>query len=92
MLGELMANFLGQLCYFEKVALAFDNEPILQAAARVAQTIRKTGGVETVLQPGKYYNKGRTSLAERMVQTVRNQQKTLIAALGLGGQVKLQGP
>ena len=72
---EMMANFPGQLGYFDKVELAFDNEPVLQAAARMAQTIRQNNGMEIALQPGKYYDKGRTCLAERMVQTVRNQQR-----------------
>ena len=35
-LGEMMANFLGQLDYSDKVELAFDNEPILQLIARMA--------------------------------------------------------
>lgn len=48
----------GQLGYFEKVELAFDSEPVLQAAARMAQTIRKNSGMETVLEPGKYHDKG----------------------------------
>ena len=65
--------------YFQKVELAFDNEPVLAAGMRMAQNIRANHGLETILQPGLMYNKSRTSLAERTIQTVRGQGKTFIA-------------
>eukprot|EP00435_Cladocopium_sp_Y103_P019244 s76_g4.t1 len=69
--GGSVARFLGELGYFEKVELACDNEPALASAMRVAQTIRAAQGLETILQPGQMYGKGKTSLAERSTQTVR---------------------
>ena len=64
--GEAMARFLGNLGYTENVEVAVDNEPVL-----VAGTITTN----------KHYDKARTSVAERMVQTVRNLQKALILQL-----------
>ena len=76
--GECISHFLATLGYFDKVELAFDNEPVLAAGARFARTIRANNGMETALQPSKLYDKGRTSVAERMIQLVRGQQKTLV--------------
>ena len=64
--GEAMARFLGNLDYTENVEVAVDNEPVL-----VAGTITTN----------EHYDKARTSVAERMVQTVRNLQKALILQL-----------
>jgi hypothetical protein len=77
--GQVVARFLATMGYFQKVELAFDNEPVLAAGMRMAQNIRANHGLETILQPGLMYNKSRTSLAERTIQTVRGQGKTFIA-------------
>lgn len=79
MIGEVLAEFLATVGHFEKVELAYDNEPILAAGARMAKQIRDNNGLETILSAGKLYNKSRTSLAERTIQTVRAQCKTLVA-------------
>ena len=47
----------------------------------MAKLIRSNNGVRTILQPGKFYEKSRTALAERCIQTVRAQGKTLISHL-----------
>jgi hypothetical protein len=79
--GAAVAKFLGELGYYDKVELAYDNEPVLAAGMRVAQTIRAAQGLETILQPGQMYGKARTSLAERSIQTVRAQGKCLMLHL-----------
>ena len=62
MVGGVVARFLGELGYFDRVELCYDNEPVLAAGMRVAQTIRSAQGLETILQPNKMYHKGRTAL------------------------------
>ena len=62
-----MARFLGEFGYYDRVELAFDNEPVLAAGMGVAQTIRAAQGLETVPQPGHMYGKARTALAERNI-------------------------
>jgi hypothetical protein len=79
--GAAVAKFLGELGYYDKVELAFDNEPVLAAGMRVAQNIRAAQGLVTVLQPGQMYGKARTALAERSIQTVRAQGKCLMTFL-----------
>ena len=79
--GGAVARFLGELGCYDQVELAFDNEPVLAAGMRSAQTIRAAQGLPTVLQPGQLYGKGRTSLAERSIQTVRAQGKCLMTHL-----------
>ena len=80
-LGEAIAEFLADLGPFETVEIAYDNGPALSAGARMAKLIRSNNGLRTILQPGKFYEKSRTALAERCIQTVRAQGKTLISHL-----------
>ena len=47
--GGAVARFLGELGYYDQVELAFDNEPVLAAGMRSAQTIRAAQGLPTVL-------------------------------------------
>ena len=79
MIGEVIAEFLATLDHYETVDLVFDNEPVLAAGARMAKLIRNNNGLRTTLQAGKLYDKSRTSLAERCIQTVRAQATTIIA-------------
>eukprot|EP00435_Cladocopium_sp_Y103_P037670 s676_g10.t1 len=79
--GGAVARFLGELGYCDKAELAFDSEPVLAAGMRVAQSIRASQGLHTVLQPSQMYHKGRTALAERSIQTVRAQGKALMIHL-----------
>ena len=78
-IGEAIAEFLATLGHYETVELAYDSEPVLAAGARMAKLIRSNNGLHTILQAGKFYDKARTSLAERCIQTVRAQAKTIIA-------------
>ena len=79
--GEAMARFLGNLGYTENVEVAVDNEPVLVAGMECCRDIRLRLGLSTTITTNKHYDKGRTSVAERMVQTVRKLQKTLILQL-----------
>ena len=78
-IGEAIAEFMATLGHYETVELAYDSEPVLAAGARMAKLIRSNNGLHTILQAGKFYDKARTSLAERCIQTVRAQAKTVIA-------------
>ena len=78
-IGEAIAEFLATLGHYETVELAYDSEPVLAAGARMAKLIRSNNGLHTILQAGKFYDKARTSLAERCIQPVRAQAKTIIA-------------
>ena len=89
--GEAMARFLGNLGYTENVEVAVDNEPVLVAGMECCRDIRLRLGLSTTLTTNKHYDKARTSVAERMVQTVRNLQKTLILQLEESIQRKLPG-
>ena len=76
-----MARFLGNLGYTENVEVAVDNEPVLVAGMECCRDIRLRLGLSTTITTNKHYDKARASVAERMVQTVRNLQKTLILQL-----------
>ena len=78
-IGEKIAEFLATLGHLDTVELAFDNEPVLAAGAKMTKLIRSNNGLHTILAAGKFYDKSRTSLAERTIQTVRAQGKTLLS-------------
>ena len=80
-IGALMARYLSGLILVDVVEVAYDNEPVLAAGVKMAQSIRASQGLPMNPQPGKMYSKARTSLAERSSQTVRSQGKCLIAYL-----------
>ena len=61
------------------VELAFDNEPALVAGVAFCKAAaRSKTGLSTIVSPNKSYDKGRASIAERFVQTVRGIQKPLL--------------
>ena len=62
--------------------ISFDNEPVLVDDVSFRKAARAKAGLGTIVSPNKSYDKGRTSIAERSVQTVRGIQKTL------NGQIK----
>lgn len=82
-------NFLGLLGYFQQVEVSCDNENVLVAGVNHAKTLRNKVGATLIPQFGKNYSKGRTAMAERAIQTVRNQGKTLIHCLEDFAKVKL---
>eukprot|EP00435_Cladocopium_sp_Y103_P029091 s1251_g7.t1 len=60
------------------VEIAFDNEPVLVAGVAFCKAARAKNGFGTIVSPNKSYDKGRTGVAERFVQTIRGLQKTLL--------------
>ena len=68
-----------------------DNEPFLVAGMECGKDIRARLGLDTTLCTNKHYDKARTSVAERMVQSIRNLQKTLVLQLEDSIQCKLPG-
>ena len=78
-IGESLANFLGELGYAEPIEICCDNEPVLAAGVKLTKDIRTRNGLETIVTCGKAYDKGRTSAAERYIRTIRNQAKCVIS-------------
>ena len=72
-ISMILSAFIGEMGYVETIEIAHDNEPTINAA---------------VDSRAKNFDKGRTSMAERAIQTVRCQSKTLVHALE--EQVKLK--
>ena len=79
--GNALVKFLNDVGHVGKMELAGDNEPVLAAGMRFCQRTRQTLGMETILTWNRTYEKTRTSIAERFVQTVRGLQKTLLSHL-----------
>ena len=77
--GDCILNFIGSLGYAGKVEIACDQERVLVSGAELVRATRARLSLETQLVVGKAFSKGRTAMAERCIQTIRNQQKTLSA-------------
>ena len=88
--GEAMARFIGSLGHVGTVEIAVDNENVLVAGMEFCRDVRLRMGFQTITTTNKNYDKARTSTAERMIQTVRNLQKTLISQLE--GEAKFRVP
>ena len=80
-IAEILASFIGELGYVETIEIAHDNEPTINAAVYQTRLMRNQSGLKLVDQRSKNFDKGRTSMAERAIQTVRCQSKTLVHAL-----------
>ena len=72
------SEFLGMVGYFRKVEIVSDNEPVIVAGIKQAQMLRSRSGLETIVQQSKSFDKGRTAIAERTIQTVRAQSRTFV--------------
>ncbi len=70
--------------------VAHDNEPVVNAAVQQAQLLRNQAGLKLIDQRAKNFDKGRTSVAERAIQTLRCQSKTPICALEDQVRVKFE--
>ena len=79
--GEALSRFIGIVGHVGAVELCGDNEHVLVAGMEFCKSIRGKHGFPTVVTTNKNYDKSRTGMAERGIQTVRNLQKTLIAQL-----------
>ena len=77
--ADAISEFLGVLGYFRKIEIASDNEPVVTSGIKQAQILRSKSGLETIVQQLKAYDKGRTAVAERAIQTVRAQGRTLVS-------------
>ena len=63
------------------VEIAFDNERVLVAGVAFCKTGRAKNGFGTIVTANKFYDKGRTGVAERLfrtIRTIRGLQKTLL--------------
>ena len=87
--SEAALAFLGNLGHLETVELVSDQEKVLMAGLELAKMTRERMGLTTILTAGKAFQKGRTAIAERAIQTVRSQQKTLSAHVAEHAQVAL---
>lgn len=74
----LLVTSCGMLGYFRKVEIDSDNELVIVSGIKQAQMLRSRSGLETIGQQRKSLDKGRTAIAERTVQTVRAQPRTLV--------------
>ena len=73
-----ISEFLGILGYSRKIEIVSDNEPVIVSGIKQAQILRSRSGLETIVQQSKAFDKGRTAIAERAIQTVRSQARTLV--------------
>ena len=55
-----------------------ENEPVLVSGMEFCKAARKKLGLATVVTTNKAYDKGRTGIAERCIQTVRRLANTLL--------------
>ena len=76
--ADAISEFLGVLGYFRKIEIVSDNEPVIISGIKQAQILRSKSGLETIVQQSKSFDKGRTAVAERAIQTVRAQGRTLV--------------
>ncbi len=77
-ISDAISEFLGVLGYFRKVEIVSDNEPVIVSGIKQAQILRAKSGLETIVQQSKSFDKGRTAVAERAIQSVRAQARTLV--------------
>ena len=76
--ADAISEFLGVLGYFRKIEIVSDNEPVVISGIKQAQILRSKSRLETIAQQSKSFDKGRTAVAERAIQTVRAQGRTLV--------------
>ena len=76
-ISESLSALIGELGYMETIEIAHDNGPTINSAVQQTQLLRNQSRLKLLDQRAKNYDKGRTSMAERAVQTVRCQSKTL---------------
>ena len=89
-ISEILSSFIGELGYVETIEIAHDNEPTINAAVYQTRLMRNQSGLKLVDQRSKNFDKGRTSMAERAIQTGRCQSKTLVHALEEQVKIKFE--
>ena len=90
-IGECISRFVGVLAYMEPIELASDNEPALAAGLGICKSTRAKMGMVTDVVFNPNYEKKRTAIAERMIQTIRNLSKTIMAQLEDAIEAKVDG-
>ena len=77
-IADSLMTFIGELGHLQAVEVAHDNEPVVNAGVEQARVARNKVGLRLIDQKSKNFHKGRTAIAERSIQTVRAQAKTLM--------------
>ena len=86
-----MARFIASLGHVGTAEIVVDNENVLVAGMVFCRNTRLMMGMQTITTTNKHYDEGRTSVAERMVQSIRNLQKTLVLQMEEAAQFRLPG-
>ena len=87
--GEALCKFLRVLGRTDEVEICGDNEPVLVAGMEFCKAARQKAGMKTTVSKNKPYDKGRTGVAERFIQTVRRLQNTLLSQVETEIQAKI---
>ena len=77
-IADSLVTFIGELGHVQTVEVAHDNEPVVSASVEQAKMLRNKVGLPLIDQKSKNFHKGRTAIAERSIQTVRAQAKTIM--------------
>ena len=77
-ISESLVTFIGELGHMQAVEVAHDNEPVVNAAVEQARVLRNKIGLLLIDQKSRNFHKGRTAIAERSIQTIRSQAKTIM--------------
>ena len=89
-IADSSMTFIGELGYLQTVEVAHDNEPVVNAGVQQAMTLRNQVGLKMIDQRSKNFDKVRTSMAERAIQTLRAQSKTLVHDLEHRNKIKFE--
>ena len=79
--ADAVMSFLGRVGHVEQIKIVCDQEKVLLAGLELAKETRSRMGLPTTLNMNKAFDKAKTSMAERFIQTVRNQAKALVLHL-----------
>ena len=76
--GKALVKFINTVGRTGTVEICSDNEPVLKSGVAFCKSVRASSGHNTIVSHNKTYDKGKTGVAERFVQTIRGLQKTFI--------------
>ncbi len=80
-IAESLVTFIGELGHMQTVEVAHDNEPVVNAGVEQAKVLRNKIRLLLTDQKSKNFHKGRAAIAERSIQTLRSQAKTIMEDL-----------
>ena len=80
-MAEEMVRFSLELNYLECVEFVSDSEPTIKAVLDYAKTVRQGMGYNTQVNWGTPYDKSKTAICERSIQTLRRQYATMMSCL-----------